>query len=482
MPTFRSKPCNFYLVLSCIQLFLSIASSAPIFKNCSGDTYDQNSTFAANLNQLISSLTSKAPLQSFYNASVGEEPDRIYGLFQCRGDINLEECKSCLQTSSTEIKQACPNSTQVVVWYDLCLVQYSDQHFFGLVQADGYDLKNDNFADQPSYDQGVKVVEFVSNLSKQVPYRTSMFATAASPPDSIHSLVQCTMDISKDGCKKCLQDVIAKIRRCCTRKRGWRYSAPSCSVRYETYLFFNGTTDRERLETHHCSDDVNAASLVFNSNLNSLLRTLITNALSSGFYKSYKGDDPYRVYGLVLCRGDLDTTACQNCLNTAWNDSKETCPNDSQAILWYNHCQLRYSNESFFGIADVEGGTYIPNGVDDDNIGSQSIESMYRLVKKASEEKLMFASDQLQVNKSEKRYYYAQCTRDLNSSTCHDCLNELMQAVLECCIRKRGWRYFAASCNMSYEAYPFLNITEVLSPAPQPIAPIPHEGMFFFHY
>ncbi|RWR88304.1 hypothetical protein CKAN_01730200 [Cinnamomum micranthum f. kanehirae] len=70
MFAFRSKPINFFFVFSCMQLFLgikSIATAGPISHNCSDDVYYQNSTFATNLNQLISSLTSKAANQSFYN-------------------------------------------------------------------------------------------------------------------------------------------------------------------------------------------------------------------------------------------------------------------------------------------------------------------------------------------------------------------------------------------------------------------------------
>ncbi|KAJ8628000.1 hypothetical protein MRB53_021307 [Persea americana] len=463
MFAFRYKPINFFFVFSCIQLFLgikSIATASPIFSNCSA-------------------------VQSFYNFTIGEEPDRIYGLFQCRGDINLEQCKSCLQTSSTEIKQTCPSTTQGVVWYDFCLVQYSDQNFFGLIQTDGFYFYNDKFSNKP-YGQPDKALELVTNLLQQVPSRPFMFATAASPPDAIYSLVQCTMDVSKDGCKKCLQAVIQRIKLCCSSKRGWRYFAPSCSVRYETYLFFNGTKDREELERPYCPNDVSAVNLVFNTNLNQLLLTLTTNAPASGFFSSSFGHDPDLVYGLVLCRGDLDLTSCQECLNIAWNDLTEACPNKTQAILWYRRCQLRYSNESFFGTADAEG-IYIANGVDD-NIGnqSQSLEVIYRLVKTASEEKLMFASDELRVNESERRYYYAQCTRDLNSSACHDCLKELIQEVMKCCINKKGWIYLAASCNMRYEASAFLNINKVVPPVTQPnpspqlipaTSPIPPKGV-----
>ncbi|KAJ8627983.1 hypothetical protein MRB53_021290 [Persea americana] len=465
MPRFKSKPFNFFPVLSCIQLFLVITTAGPIFYNCSGDVYFQNSTIATNLNQLYSSLLLEAPLQMFYNITIGEEPHRMYGLFQCRGDITADQCKGCLEISSIEIKQTCPNSTQGVLWYDFCLVQYSNQRFFGSIQTDGFYYYNNKF-DRPPFGQVDKALEFVLNLSKQVPSRPSMFATAASSSESIYSLVQCTMDISKEGCQSCLKDVIGKIKGCCSWSRGWRFFTPSCSLRYETYLFFNGSTDHEELQHQYCPNDLSSAILEFNNNLNRLLLTLTSYAPASGFYNAYFGDDPHIVYGLVLCRGDLDRTRCQECLNTAWNDLMITCPNETEAILWYSECQLRYSNQSFFGIADTDGFYDLSNV--DDSIGNQSLQAIYRLVKKASEEKLMFTADQLLVNGSEKRFFYAQCTRDIDSNSCHDCLKELIQKVMKCCINMRGWQYYAASCYMRFEDYLFFNIPEVMTPVPQP--------------
>ncbi|KAF9623705.1 hypothetical protein IFM89_003850 [Coptis chinensis] len=44
---------------------------------------------------------------------------------------------------------------------------------------------------------------------------------------------------------------------------------------------------------------------------------------------------------------------CQNCVSTAAYDVKSLCLMNEEAIVWEENCQLRYSNESFFGIADI---------------------------------------------------------------------------------------------------------------------------------
>lgn len=478
MKIFSSKRFKFYLVTICMQIFLSVSTANPIFSNCPGVGYSQSSTFAANLDRLLSTLRLKAPLQVFYNHTIGEQPEQVYGLFNCRGDITLQECQNCINTATTEIKQTCTNSTQGVAWYDFCLLRYSDRYFFGLIQSSGFYYYNDKFIEKP-HGEVDTAVELVSNMLKQVSSGPSMFATDSRPSESIYSLAQCTTDLSKDQCNKCLEDVMRKIRSCCMWKRGWRYSAPSCSIRYETYLFFGGSKPHEELQWRQCPEYGSTASPVFMTNVNRLLLILNSNAPQPGFFNSSNGDDGDRVYGLALCRGNLDQAACQECLGTAMYDLVQTCPNKTQAILWYDNCLLRYSNESFFGIPDTQGLCIKSNTVD--NTGSQSIELIYRLVKTASEEKLMFAREQLQVSETERRNYYAQCTRDLESRKCHECLKKVIAEVNTTCIQMKGWHYFGASCSIMYQ------VTEVVNPAPQPAPlhpatqPIPSQGMSLTH-
>lgn len=143
MHTLRPMRLNFFLVLPCIQLFLCVVTVAdPIFYNCSGGSYSQKSQFATNLDQLLSDLTSKSQQQSFDNVTFGQEANRVYGLFQCRGDISPQECRTCIKPSRIEIKQACPNSTQAIVWYNACLLRHSDQYLFGLVDGPEFYIVN----------------------------------------------------------------------------------------------------------------------------------------------------------------------------------------------------------------------------------------------------------------------------------------------------------------------------------------------------
>ncbi|KAK4858517.1 hypothetical protein QYF36_017587 [Acer negundo] len=74
------------------------------------------------------------------------------------------------------------------------------------------------------------------------------FATGnASAPDFkiLYALVQCTPDLSRDECSDCLIRNTGYIPECCDGKAGGRVIGPSCSLRFETYRFYEPMADDE---------------------------------------------------------------------------------------------------------------------------------------------------------------------------------------------------------------------------------------------
>ncbi|XXG69423.1 hypothetical protein AAC387_Pa06g2299 [Persea americana] len=467
MHTFRSLPFHFFLVLSCTQLFLGVVTADPISYNCSGNSYSPNSEFATNLDRLLLDLTSKSKDQNFYNYTVGDERNRVYGLFQCRGDIDRHQCKTCIKTSRDEIIRACPNSTQAIAWYDYCLLRYSDQFFFGHVDGPEFHSRDDKLGEFPHDGEEILVMGFVSHMVKRVPRRRPlMFATDSSSFPLIFSLAQCTFDLTYDGCELCLKHVMVEIESCCARYNGWQYHTPSCSVRFETYPFFNGSAPHDELQGRLCPDDGTPSNPLFKTNLFRLLHLLTNRAATSGFYKSILGDDPNYLYGLAQCRGDLAPENCRRCLVSAVYDLREACTNSRKVVLWYDNCYLRYSDESFFGIMDKDGLHTVSDVDDDFNVNHPW--HIFEVAEKASQQQLMSAD--LQVVDEWNRNYHAQCTRDLDSIQCSECLINLTAQVRSCCQAKRSWRYLAVSCSIMYQVT--FSSTEVPAPTPQGI-PVP---------
>lgn len=59
--------------------------------------------------------------------------------------------------------------------------------------------------------------------------------TALQP---LYTLAQCTPDLTTADCRQCLQRAVSSLPR---GRAGARCFNPSCSIRYETYVFYNET-------------------------------------------------------------------------------------------------------------------------------------------------------------------------------------------------------------------------------------------------
>ncbi|KAK4858360.1 hypothetical protein QYF36_015260 [Acer negundo] len=95
--------------------------------------FKANSTYARNLNLLLSSLAPNITVNGgFYNTSIGQDPNKVYGLALCRVDVSLEDCGRCVDSTSQEIMTACPSQKAAFMWDGSppCLVCYADHAFF----------------------------------------------------------------------------------------------------------------------------------------------------------------------------------------------------------------------------------------------------------------------------------------------------------------------------------------------------------------
>ena len=105
------------------------------------------------------------------------------------------------------------------------------------------------------------------------------------------------------------------------------------------------------------------SSSTYNTNLNQVLSSLSSNTeIDYGFYNFSYGQSPDKVYSLGLCRGDAKPDICRSCLNNATNLLPLRCPNQKEAIGWYDYCMLRYSFRDIFGIMEISPPFYMCSG------------------------------------------------------------------------------------------------------------------------
>lgn len=217
----------------------------PLFTSCaSSENFTADDPFNNNLNQLMFMLTSSSPSIGFGLGSIGREDDKVNGLALCRGDVESSSCKTCIRTADAQMRQLCPLKKKAFIWFDDCLLRYSDAEFFGEIDSEHkFLIWNAESVTLPSISFQAKVMELMNKLKIKAHLSPLLFATQvieiAGFPEKLYGLAQCTRDLSGGDCKKCLEDAIDELPGFRTGKRGGRFVGGTCNLRYELYPFFS---------------------------------------------------------------------------------------------------------------------------------------------------------------------------------------------------------------------------------------------------
>ncbi|KAI4332877.1 hypothetical protein L6164_017752 [Bauhinia variegata] len=226
----------------------NIASMArPIWYNqvCQNDTAaaPYNSTYQSNLNLLLSTLSSKAATDGFGETTVGNgsgNSPTIYGQYLCRPDTSSVVCQYCVTTSAQEILTRCPNSVTAIIWYNYCMLRYSNVYFFGTVAKEpSYNYYNVSIYGDEQGTVSKRIVEFMNGLILNATAAEPGMLSAANELDlsdsmKCYGLVQCVRDINGSECRRCLQGL---LREDGGDRVGVSFLCPSCMMERETYRF-----------------------------------------------------------------------------------------------------------------------------------------------------------------------------------------------------------------------------------------------------
>lgn len=211
---------------------------------------------------------------------------------------------------------------------------------------------------------------------------------------------------------------------------------------------------------HSCAGENFTANGEYETNLNKLMAYLYQQAPHTGFGLGSIGQIPNKANGLALCRGDVSTEDCKTCVAEASSYIRKiTCPNGKRAMIWYDTCGLKYSNEDFFGQIDNKTKVYRGSGETVSNpeeFNKKIKELSNRLANEASVTPKMYAAGELVLeDKSKKLYGLVQCTRDLSHSDCKKCLDDIIGDLPG---GRQGGRAMSGSCIIKYDTNPSLNV------------------------
>ncbi|KAL9236649.1 hypothetical protein vseg_011291 [Gypsophila vaccaria] len=231
-----------------------------------------------------------------------------------------------------------------------------------------------------------------------------------------------------------------------------------------------------------CSNDTLPSNGLYKTNLNTVLHSLSAqvNRTHSGFGITSSGNATRdAVYGFYFCRGDQNASSCANCVTTATKTDlpKTYCPSSNVAVIWYDECTVRYSNESLFGKMETDPFQQLINAKSYNGNITLFKDVMYQTMNSLvaptanNQSGIKFTTKMVNFTNSETLYAMEQCAPDLSTSDCTRCLTVAISRL----ILKRGSRTLQPTCHVRYETYPFyigaVNYTSSSSPT---VAIIPH--------
>ncbi|KAJ6893266.1 hypothetical protein NC652_027326 [Populus alba x Populus x berolinensis] len=182
--------------------------------------YTTNSTYQANLNQLLTSIYTNTEINNgFYNFSYGQDADTVYSIALCRPDISPDVCRVCIRNASDFLVRLCPNFVEAVGGLDNCMVRYTNRSIFNRMEKGPYFWV---------YDDRVNVSDVVGFNQSRMTLLGRLIDQAAAG-DSRY--------------KDCLYNASGLIPQCCDARKGGRVIYPSCNFRYEIDRFYDPPTN-----------------------------------------------------------------------------------------------------------------------------------------------------------------------------------------------------------------------------------------------
>ncbi|KAJ8749258.1 hypothetical protein K2173_018737 [Erythroxylum novogranatense] len=229
-----------YLLATTVMI-QTVLGVDPLLHFCtSNQNFSANDPYHTSFNRLVRFFYNQAPIGGFALGSLGLERERPYGLAMCRADVSVSDCRTCIV--GAKIRQRCPTNKGAAIWYDYCLLKFSNLEFFGEIDNQyRFYMWNVQEVSNPA-EFNAKVKYLLNAVSRKAYTSPKLYATGElelEASQKLYGLAQCSRDLSSANCQSCLDQAISELPNCCNAKRGGRVVGASCNFRYELYPFVN---------------------------------------------------------------------------------------------------------------------------------------------------------------------------------------------------------------------------------------------------
>ncbi|KAK4711372.1 hypothetical protein R3W88_005885 [Solanum pinnatisectum] len=171
------------------------------YVQCGGNgNYTEDSAYQNNLNTLLYSLSLNIDESGFYNASIGQNSDKVSAIVLCRGDIGLDQCRYCVDNIGQRLVEICPNQKEANAGYDECSLQYTNQSIINDTTSFPtlyYFWNHENASQLEEFNKDLEIllIDLRGQAANGGDPRRKYASGNATGPDfqTIYALVQCTL-------------------------------------------------------------------------------------------------------------------------------------------------------------------------------------------------------------------------------------------------------------------------------------------------
>ncbi|KAL3731304.1 hypothetical protein ACJRO7_028216 [Eucalyptus globulus] len=228
-------PAIFLLALSLLASPSTSDTESFIFGGCSQLKYLPGSPYENGINSVLTSFVNNAMFAPYNNFTVPAgttSADTIYGVFQCRGDLDQSSCSRCVARAVSQVGTLCSGACGGALQLDGCFVKYDNSTFLGVEDKTVVIKKCGPGSD--SYD-----ADALARRDAVLGYIGASNGDGAAYKfyrdgwsGGMRAVAQCVQDLSPGECQDCLGEAIGQLKSNCGAARWADMFLAKCYVRY----------------------------------------------------------------------------------------------------------------------------------------------------------------------------------------------------------------------------------------------------------
>ncbi|XP_028754117.1 plasmodesmata-located protein 8 [Neltuma alba] len=226
----------FFLFSAIIPFSLAYQPHRFIYGGCSQDKYQPNSDFESSLTSFLSSVSSSSSQSTYNSFAIGNSTSSssdstIFGLYQCRGDLQLKDCSKCIASCINQIGIICPYATGASLQLEGCYIRYEHFDFLGKPDTNVRFKKCSRSSATDS--------EFYRRRDDVLAELQAASGFRVSKSGFVEGFAQCLGDLSSEDCSSCLADAVGKLKSLCGSAGAADVFLGQCYVRYWASGYYN---------------------------------------------------------------------------------------------------------------------------------------------------------------------------------------------------------------------------------------------------